>query len=356
MWSKLLPIVLVGVSLFMGGSLGGCKPSNEGSERAGEGDEAKGSARVTLYTSIDEPFARELVGKFESRTGIRVTLVTDAEATKTAGLAEKLLAEKASPRADVYWGNEPFHTIRLAAEECFSPYSPPSASELPEQFKDNQGRWTSVGYRARVLAVSGHEKFADSVRGITSLHDLTDPRFKGGQVGGLAIAAPATGTTSGHLAALYTVWGEERFRAWVSGLKANNIRIVGGNAVSARLVGDGTLAVGLTDNDDVRAMAEGGGKLTQVVPDQEPGQIGTLLVPTTIGLVAGSPNPEAGKKLLDFLTSPETEMLLVEKHFLQGSLKDIQSHKIKAMQVDLTEVARNMRIATEIALTILQDR
>src|SRR3954447_3900338 len=69
---------------------------------------------VVLYTSVDEPFVRPLIDQFKQETGIEVRLVTDAEASKTAGLAEKLLAEKDHPLADVYWGNEPFHTINLA--------------------------------------------------------------------------------------------------------------------------------------------------------------------------------------------------------------------------------------------------
>ena len=46
---------------------------------------------VTLYTSVDQPHAAPIIRDFENRTGIKVTLVTDAEATKSVGLAERLL-------------------------------------------------------------------------------------------------------------------------------------------------------------------------------------------------------------------------------------------------------------------------
>ena len=49
--------------------------------------------------------------RFEKQTGIHVRLVTDTEATKSAALSERIEAEKDHPQADVYWGNEIFHTV-----------------------------------------------------------------------------------------------------------------------------------------------------------------------------------------------------------------------------------------------------
>src|SRR4051812_34866057 len=74
-------------------------------------DPPAAAQEVTLYTSVDQPVAAPIVQEFERRTGIKVHLVTDTEATKSAGLAARLLAEKANPQADVFWGNEVFHSI-----------------------------------------------------------------------------------------------------------------------------------------------------------------------------------------------------------------------------------------------------
>src|SRR5688572_14647863 len=109
------------------------------------------SAPIVLYTSVDQPVAAAIIRGFEKKTGHRVTLVTDAEATKSVGLAERLRAEKANPQADVFWGNEPFHTINLADEGVLAPYRSPSADDIPSKFKDAQDRWASVGLRARVI-------------------------------------------------------------------------------------------------------------------------------------------------------------------------------------------------------------
>src|SRR5437867_1744966 len=79
------------------------------------------SRQAVIYSSIDEPYLTPLIKRFEQKTGIRVRVVTDAEATKTAGLVERIEAEKSNPQADVYWGNEPFHTINLAQKGIFAP-------------------------------------------------------------------------------------------------------------------------------------------------------------------------------------------------------------------------------------------
>src|SRR5258708_2580418 len=79
----------------------------------------KTASEVVIYSSIDDPYLRPLMRKFEQHSGITVRIVTDTEAAKSSTLAEKLLAEKDNPQADVYWGNEIFHTINLAEQGVF---------------------------------------------------------------------------------------------------------------------------------------------------------------------------------------------------------------------------------------------
>src|SRR3954469_20597625 len=79
-------------------------------------DRSAAQQEVVLYTSVDEPIASPIVRDFENQTGIRVRLVTDTEASKSVGLAERLRAEKDHPQADVWWSNEIFLTINLADE------------------------------------------------------------------------------------------------------------------------------------------------------------------------------------------------------------------------------------------------
>src|SRR5579864_4563148 len=172
---------------------------------------------VVLYTSVDEPYVRPLVEQFQKQTGIHVTLVTDAEASKSVGLAEKLRAEKDHPQADVWWSNECFLTINLSDDGVLTPYDSPAATDIPVQFKDPEHRWAGSVLRVRVL-VSSRSLPSGATRP-THLRDLLRPEFKGH----LAIARPTAGTTGGHVAAPYIVWGKDRAETFFRGLHDNGV-------------------------------------------------------------------------------------------------------------------------------------
>ena len=301
-----------------------------------------------LYTSIDEPIARPIVREFEKQTGIRVTLVTDSEASKTVGLAERLRAEKANPQADVYWGNEPFHTINLAEEGVLAAYESASAQDVYERYRDPEHRWAGNALRARVIAHHTNAlRDAYGLEGLASAHENPAlPRPKP------AIARPTAGTTGGHVAALFVLWGEEKALGYFRKLRASEVMVVGGNSVVADLVSRGTAWAGLTDNDDVEAALAQGGKISMTLPDQD--TFGTLMIPTTVGLVAGARHPDDAKRLIDYLLSAEVERKLIDAKFAGWSVRSTAD--VKAMDVDYREVARVMPRAVRRATAILEGR
>lgn len=308
------------------------------------GCEKSNSPQVVLYTSIDQPIAAPIIKEFERQTGIRVTLVTDSEASKTVGLAERLRAEKANPQADVYWGNEPFHTINLAEEGVLAAYESPSAKDTILRYRDPGHRWAGNGLRARVVGV--HMVQGSNVLP-TSVQDLTNPAFRGK----VAMARPSAGTTGGHVACLYTIWGQQQADDYFRSLRSNQVKLLGGNSIVADQVAQGNVSWGLTDNDDVSAAAKQE-SITLVLPDQH--SSGTLMIPTTVGLVAGAKHPDDAKKLIDYLLSSEVEQKLIDAKFAGWSVR--RTDEVKAMDVDYREVARIMPQAVRRATAILEGR
>ena len=57
-----------------------------------------------------------------------------------------------------------------------------------------------------MIAISSRPQFKDQVAKIHGLKDLTDPSLKGK----IGISNPALGTASGHIAAMYVLWGEPK--------------------------------------------------------------------------------------------------------------------------------------------------
>src|SRR4051794_28273180 len=306
---------------------------------------------VVLYTSVDEPIVRPILDRFTHKTGIVVKLQTDAEKNKSVGLARRVEAERDDPRADVWWGNEVFHTINLAAEGVLEPYDPPTAKDVPPLFKPAGNLWTGTALRARVIVVNTPMAGVKGLVPHHSITDLTHPALKGK----IAMAHPSAGTTSGHIAALYVIWGPDKARQFLHELRGNGVALLGGNSVVAEMVGNGTYWAGLTDNDDVYAAQQNDGNVSAVLPDQD--GIGTLTIPTTIALVRGAKHPAEARKLIDFLCSKEVEEDLITRKFAAYTVRGAEGPTgIVPMKVDYGEVAKIMKQASEEAVEILEGR
>jgi len=309
------------------------------------GCETKDQQEVVLYTSVDEPIARPIVDAFQKQTGIKIRLVSDTEASKSVGLAERLRAEKSNPRCDVWWSNEIFLTINLANEGLLAKYESPGDSEIPRQFRDPEHRFTCNGLRARMIVT------ADGREPLTRIEQLIDPSLKGK----IAIARPTAGTTGGQVAALYSLWGDAKADEFFTKLHANDCKLLGGNSVVAESVGNGTILAGLTDNDDAAAAQREGGKLVAKPLDQD-NSMGTLAIPTSIALVSGSKNEVAAKKLIDYLASKQVEQKLIEANFIGWSIRATGPPPFKMMSIDYRAAANIMPKAVRRATAILEGR
>lgn len=302
---------------------------------------------VVLYTSVDQPIVKGVIDAFQAaHADIAVRLVTDTEASKSVGLATRLRAERANPICHVWWGNEVFHTIGLAAEGFFDDLGPLVADRVAP-FKDAANRWAGNGLRARVMCA------AEGIDGVTGkLDDLLDPRFKGR----VAIARPLAGTTGGHVAALYALWGEERADAFFRRFNENGGLMLGGNVDVAEQVGRGTIAIGLTDNDDCAAVLANGGKLSLIPLEQHNGGIGTLAIPTTVARVARTDRPADVDALVSYLLSADVEQRLADAKFTAYSVRGGTPTSLKTMAVDYDAVAQRLQTAPKRAVEIIEGR
>ena len=84
-----------------------------------------------------------------------------------------------------------------------------------------------------------------------------------------------------------------------------------------------------------------GGKIEAVLPDQD-GVIGTLMVPTTVGLDRGASVARRRRsKLIDYLLSREVEQKLIDAKFAGWSVRELDAAKVKAMEVDYARGRRS---------------
>src|SRR6266536_2095643 len=193
--------------------------------RTGSNQTGGTSNEVTIYVSQDRVFSEPILRAYEQKTGVKVNAVYDTEETKSTGLANRLLAEKTRPQADVFWSNEPIRTLMLKKNGVLAPYKSPAAEGIPAIFKDPEGDWT--GFSARLRIIAYNTKLVPASEAPQSIFDLTDPKWKT-QV---AMPDPRFGTASFHVAALYSVLGDQKADEFFRKLKANGVRIVDGNSV-----------------------------------------------------------------------------------------------------------------------------
>lgn len=264
---------------------------------------------MVVYVSLDELYSRPILDAFERDSGIRVRAQFDTEAAKTTGLVNRLAAEKDRPRADVFWNNEAAQSARLREDGVIEPYVSPNAESIPDTYKDPEGFWTGFAARARVI-IYNTDLVSDPPR---SVRDFSKPEWKGR----VAMANPLFGTTATHAAALFALWGEEDAKAFFRALKANDVAVLPGNATVRDLVARGEFAAGLTDTDDANGAVEDGFPVKWIVCDAGAEGAGALIVPNTLMLVKGGPNPDAGRALIDYLLRPEVEELLARTRSIQ---------------------------------------
>lgn len=278
---------------------------------------------IVVYCSVDESYAQAILDRFELENGIEVTAVFDSEAGKTTGLVNRLIAESQAgrPRAGVFWSGELFGTMRLAEMGLLERYNPPSAADIPQRFRDEVELWTATSVRARVLAF-------DPAR---TQHGEVPERWediaKGADAGSVAIANPMFGTTRGHVAAMFALWGPERGRRFLSGLRDGGAQILDGNSATVRAVIDGRARFAVTDSDDVHAARRAGATIDFTMPDMGDG--GTLLIPCSVGLIKGGTEPLAAKKLADFLVSAEVERMLALSESRNIPVRDSLRRELK---------------------------
>jgi len=283
--------------------------------------------QVVVYCAQDQAFAEPLLKSFERQTGVKVLPVFDSEAVKTVGLANRLLAEREHPQADVFWGNEELRTRQLAAHGVFR----------------ETNAWVAFGYRSRRLVINTNLLPFSAPSSVlhppstppASLLELTNARWRGK----ITLAYPLFGTTATHFLALRQAWGETNWLAWCRALAANQPFLEEGNSLVVKRVSRGEALVGLTDSDDIAAGQREGLPVAALPLTPE-----MLLVPNTVAVTRGGPHPESAQRFFDWLRRPEVVHQLVSAGALEGvSTSEVTS---PTLQPDWPALLRDLEAGT----------
>jgi iron(III) transport system substrate-binding protein len=112
------------------------------------------------------------------------------------------------------------------------------------------------------------------------------------------------------------------------------------------------MAMGLADSDDAAEAISHGQPVRAVLLDQttssgEP--LGNLIIPNTLSLIRGGPNPEGARRVFDFLLSVDAQKMLAESCAQAPLLRGVPTPErvvrldnVKSMKVDYAAVAARL--------------
>ena len=289
-WLLWLRFILLLSGLLGGVTLCGCltKQNNE----------------LFVYSALDREFSQPVLNDLGELLQMQVRVKYDQESNKTVGLATELIQTQQNPKADIFWNNEILHTLRLERLGLLAPITEADLSRFPKPYRSPRGHWCGFAARARVLIVNT-DLLPDASLRPDSIYDLADPKW----AGKCTMARPVFGTSATHAAVLLSALGEDQGMKLLTAMTSNAI-VQGGNKQVAQKVAAGQFAFGLTDTDDAMIEVERGEPVAIVFPDQLEDQCGTLLIPNTLAIIKGGPNPDRAQRMLKRLLESDVERRL----------------------------------------------
>lgn len=272
---------------------------------------------LVVYCAHDSIYADSILQEFQRQTGISVAVRYDTEATKSLGLVELLLQEKAHPRCDVFWNNELLGTLQLADEGLLLPYRGSGYERIPAAFKDADARWAGFGARLRLWIVNTN-RLAPTEEAVR--------KAGSGDLDRMVIAKPLYGTTRTQYTILWKLWGRDKLAAWEQDRRARHLREVDGNSMVKDLVSAGVCDLGWTDTDDFFEAHDEGKPVAMLPVRLENGQ--TICIPNTVAIIRGTQHLAEAQKLVDFLLSEKCELALASAKSRQIPLGPVDAARL----------------------------
>ena len=284
---------------------------------------------VNAYSIWPENWARPMFEEFEKATGIKVNFLRFSSGEALA----RIIAEKNNPQVDVLFGG-PVETHAAGIKEgVFESYKPPNFNRLAPRFKHSDGQWVAIADDPLVFMSNNKFLKENGLRPPASWNDLLNPAYKNM----LQMAdARTSGTAVTRIFSILEVNGRDETKAFDYMRKLRpNVQLY------TKSGGGGTLPVGLgqagagiffiVDALDTKAK---GYDVTISFPRDG---IGTSA--EAIALIKGAKNAAAGKKLIDWATSPAMQSL-----FAKYKINFVPAHPDVAVEPSLAGVLKNAKI------------
>ena len=266
-------------------------------------DAGEQSQSLVIYAARNENLVGELIERFSETTGIE-TLVKYGS---TSEIASTLNEEGANSPADVFYTRDPGGL--LAVSDLLGPLPDDILDSVPQWARSAGGNWVGVSARARVV-VYNTDRLAESDLP-QSIEDFVKPEWKG-RVGW----SPTSGPTLTMVTAMRVLWGEDRTRRWLEGIRNNDATVYPNHTATVAGVGAGEVDVGLVNHYYLLRFLEERGQSFPVRNYHLPhGGPGNLVIVVGVGILETAQNRANAERFLRFLLSAEAQRYLTDRAY-----------------------------------------
>jgi iron(III) transport system substrate-binding protein len=267
---------------------------------------------VNVYTHRHYEADQKLFDMFTEATGIKVNVVS-ASADE---LIQKLELEGANSPADVLITVDAGRLHRAESKDLLQAVNSDILNaNIPAKFRDPEGYWFGMTFRARILAFSKERVNPEE---LSTYEALTEDQWKGR----ILTRSSENIYNQSLLASIIANNGKEAAEQWAAGLLANMARDPKGSdrdQVKAVAAGEGDVAIvntyyiGIMLNDANEEERKAAEKISIFFPNQ--GDRGTHINISGAGVTKYAPNKENAVKLLVFLSNKESQEFLANINF-----------------------------------------
>lgn len=309
------------------------------------------AAEVNVYTYREQPLIQPLFDRFTKDTGIKVNVVYSNK-----GLEERIKAEGAASPADLFIAVDAAILEKAKAMDIGQPIRSAAVDKaVPANFRDRDGTWVGLTYRARVIYAA-----KDRVKETTlDYADLADPKWKGKVCTRSGQHPYNIALISGVIAHV----GAEKAEAWLKGVKQNLAGKPNGNdrsQVKSIFSGDCDLAIGntyyygLMSTNDKEPEQKEWAKSVRVIMPKLPGG-GTHVNISGALLARHAPNRDAAVKLVEYMVSDAAQHVYAELNYEYPVVAGVPVAPLiaglgalEADKTNLADVARQRTKASEL--------
>jgi iron(III) transport system substrate-binding protein len=280
---------------------------------------------VNVYSIWPENWTKPLFDEFEKATGIKVNSVRFSSRWALA----RIIADKNNPPVDVLFGGSAEAFAAGIDAGIFESYKPPSFAVLHARFRQADGQWTAVAHDPLVFMTNDKFVKEKKLKAPASWNDLLALSYRN-----MLQMADARTSDAGVLRifSILEVNGrnENKAFAYMKKLRPNvQLYTKNGDGGTAP-VGQGDAGGGIFFMVDAWATKARRYDVTISVPKEG---IGTVL--EGIALIKGAKNPQLGRKLIDWATSPT-----MQNNFAKYNINFVPAHPDAVLESSLGEILK----------------